>query len=122
MSVTTVGQYKQGEQVQLLGWGSKTGGIYTPGRYRWEVWYKGKKLHSTSVELLKKAGEVTYLNVSPTSVSFDGSGGTRTFYVSTDGDSWSVDYLPDWCSVTKSSTSISAKMRVKSHHGTDGLV
>mgnify|MGYP001637594485 FL=1 len=109
MSVTTVGQYKQGEQVQLLGWGSKTGGIYTPGRYRWEVWYKGKKLHSTSVELLKKAGEVTYLNVSPTSVSFDGSGGTRTFYVSTDGDSWSVDYLPDWCSVTKSSTSFQLK-------------
>lgn len=109
MTITTAGNYKRDDSEQLLGWGSNAGGIYSPGRYRWEVWYKGKKLYSTSVELQKKPGEVTYLTVNPTSVSFGGSGGSRTFYVSTDGDSWSVDYLPNWCSVSKSATSFQLK-------------
>lgn len=38
-------------KVNLDGWGTKNGGYYKPGTYRYELWYEGKKLYSKTFTL-----------------------------------------------------------------------
>lgn len=90
-------------------WGWKTKGNYKPGEYKYEVFKDGKLVYTKNFSLLRKYGETSYLmvdNKTAVSTSFSYSGGSETFYVRTDGDSYAVEYLPSWCSVTnKTSTS-----------------
>lgn len=34
------------QQIELLGWGNKNGGTFSPGKYSFEVWYRGIKVYS----------------------------------------------------------------------------
>lgn len=106
--------------VLLNGWGNKNGGTYTPGQYRYEIWYQNNKLYSTHVTLNRKANEATYLKVdSKTSVSttFDWDGDSETFYVSTDADEWTTWGVPSWCSVENKSSS-SFTLRCQANNST----
>lgn len=38
-------------KVNLKGWGNKDGGTYSPGKYRYELWYEGRKLYSKTFTL-----------------------------------------------------------------------
>lgn len=90
-------------------WGWNTKGNYKPGDYKYEVFKDGKLVYTKNFSILRKYGETGYLtidNKTAVSASFSASGGYETFYVRTDGDSYTVEYLPSWCSVTnKTSTS-----------------
>ena len=102
-----------GENVMnLLGYGSKGGGTYVPGTYRYEVWYNGKKLYAQNFTLAGTPG-ATALTVdrkTALTVSLDEDGGYRSFSVNTDGDSYDVTLLPSWCSVTdKTETAFTIK-------------
>lgn len=44
----------------------------------------------------------TYLVATPQSITISSDGGTKTVEISTDGKSWDISYLPDWCKVSKS--------------------
>ncbi len=62
----------------VSGWGNKNGGAYVPGRYRYEVWYNGYCICSTSFTLYSKSTEASYLTVdNKTAVSstFPATGG-----------------------------------------------
>lgn len=88
--------------VPLSGWGNKSGGAYVPGTYKFEIWYNSNKLYNTTFTLYKKANEASRLTVdSKTAVSshFSKSGGTETFYVSTDASEWTTWGVPSWCSI-----------------------
>lgn len=90
-------------------WGWDTKGNYKAGDYKYEVFKDGKLVYTKSFSLLRKYGETSYLmvdNKTATSASFTYDGGSETFYIRTDGDSYTIDYLPSWCSVSnKTSTS-----------------
>lgn len=90
-------------------WGWSEKGHYKPGDYKYEIFKDGKLVYTKNFSLLRKYGETSYLTVdnkTAVSTSFSYSGGSETFYVRTDGDSYTVEYLPSWCSVTnKTSTS-----------------
>lgn len=90
-------------------WGWNTKGNYKPGDYKYEIFKDGKLIYTKNFSLLRKYGETSYLTVdnkTAVSTSFSYSGGSETFYVKTDGDSYTVNYLPSWCSVSsKTSTS-----------------
>ena len=90
-------------------WGWNTKGNYKPGNYKYEVFKEGKLVYTKNFSLLHKYGETSYLtidNKTAISTSFSYNGGSKMFYVETDGDSYTVDYLPSWCSVSnKTSTS-----------------
>ncbi len=101
-----------GRTQQISGWGTESGGSYTPGSYRIELWYSGNKIYSQSFTLQGSA-EATYLTVdSKTAVSstYSAEGGSEIYYVRTDGPSYEVTLLPSWCSVTDK-TSSSFKIR-----------
>lgn len=102
-----------GNTINLLGWGNDDGGTYPVGTCRYELWYNGNCLFSKQVEINRKPGEASYLKVdNKTSVtkSFSENGGTETFYVSTDGDSWSTWGVPSFCKILeKTSTSFKLK-------------
>lgn len=51
------------------------------------------------------------ISVSPTSLSFLASGGTKQIQVTSDGD-WSVSGLPDWCTLSMSSGSGNATIQL----------
>lgn len=90
----------------VSGWGNKNGGAYVPGRYRYEVWYNGYCICSTSFTLYSKSTEASYLTVdNKTAVSstFPATGGSETFYVSTNGGSWTTWGVPTWCSISSRS-------------------
>lgn len=90
-----------------LGWSTK--GNYKPGNYKYEVFKEGKLIYTKNFSLLRKYGETSYLtidNKTAVSTSFSCNGGSNIYYVETDGDSYTVDYLPSWCSVlNKTNTS-----------------
>ena len=46
--------YPGTNELKLLGWGSKTGGTYSPGSYRYELWYNGNRLWTAYVNLLSR--------------------------------------------------------------------
>lgn len=84
-------------------WGWPSKGNYTSGEYRYEIFKDGKSIYSKNFSLNRKYNETSYLTVnSKTSVStsFSSDGGNRTFFVNTDGDSYTIEYLPSWCTIT----------------------
>ena len=87
----------------LPGWGNSIGSTYKEGVHYFELWLDGEKIYETSFEVEKAPQAATYLTVdSKTSVSttFSSSEVTETYFVKTDGDSWTVENLPSWCEVT----------------------
>lgn len=102
----------QSNSFTLLGWGNNTAGsYYSTGIYRFELWYKGNKLYSTSFEI--KESPVSRLTVdgkTAVNTSFSYNGGTETFYVSTDADTWTTWGVPSWCKI-EDKTSTSFKLR-----------
>ena len=109
-----------GNTINLMGWGNDSGGSYAIGTCRYELWYNGNILYSKTFQVNKKAGETTYLKVdSKTSLTqtFSESGGSVTFYVSTDGDSWDTWGVPSFCSVTNK-TSTSFTLRCDANYST----
>lgn len=93
----------------LPGWGNDNSSVYSVGSQRFELWYNGNCLYSTTVWISRKSGEATYLKVdnkTAVSTSFLAGGSSETFYVSTDADSWTTWGVPSFCTVTdKTSTS-----------------
>ena len=86
----------------LLGFGSETAGTYSCGTYRYEIWYDGNRLYSTTFEIKSRSGTASRLTVdskTAVSTSFSAGGGTETFYVSTDASSWTTWGVPSWCSI-----------------------
>ena len=95
-------------------WGWETKGNYKPGNYTYKLYDEKKKLvYTKSFSIQRKNVAPSYLTVdnnTSASAFFSASGGTKTFYVNTDGNSFQIDYLPDWCSVTsKGSTSFTIR-------------
>lgn len=91
----------------LNGWGNATEGSYTAGDYKCELWYNGNKIYTQNFTLQGPAS-ASYLKVdnkTAVSSSYSADGGTETYYVSTDGPSYEVRLLPDWCSVTNKTSS-----------------
>ena len=43
--------YKNNPVIRLPGWGSKSGDLYTPGTYRFEIWCDGDKLYTTNIDI-----------------------------------------------------------------------
>ena len=66
-----------GMTVALPGWGDDDGGYYPRGTYRWEIWYKGKKLASTYFTVYK--GGVTGSGSGSGDGSFEFYGTTREY-------------------------------------------
>ncbi|NDV57866.1 BACON domain-containing protein [Bacteroides sp. 519] len=88
--------------IALRGWGTKTGGTYRPGDYRYEIWYEGKMLFSKTFTLYKKNNEVTYLkvnNATSVSTTAPSSENTISYSVSTDADKYTLWGIPSWCSL-----------------------
>ena len=103
--------------LDLLGWGNKSGGTYPAGLYKFELWCEGNLLFSKEFAIKGKPGEVSYLKVdnkTAASTTFTANGGTETFYISTDSDSWTTWGIPTWCSV-EDKTSNSFKLKCESN-------
>lgn len=103
--------------LDLLGWGNKSGGTYPAGLYKFELWCEGNLLFSKEFAIKGKPGEVSYLKVdnkTAVSTTFTANGGTETFYISTDSDSWTTWGIPTWCSV-EDKTSNSFKLKCESN-------
>ena len=43
----------------LTGWGNKKGGVYSPGEYKFEIWYNGTKLYTTSFTVYERENALT---------------------------------------------------------------
>ena len=54
-----------GNELSLIGWGNKDGGTYSPGTYRFELWYDGNLLKSATFRIESDPTEktVTYKEV-----------------------------------------------------------
>lgn len=103
--------------LDLLGWGNKGGGTYPAGLYKYELWCDGNLLFSKEFVIKGKPGEVSYLKVdnkTAVSTTFTANGGSETFYISTDSDSWTTWGIPTWCSV-EDKTSNSFKLKCESN-------
>ena len=88
--------------LDLVGWGNKDGGTFPAGLYKYELWCDDNLLFSKEFVIKGKSGEVSYLKVdnkTAVSTTFTANGGTETFYISTDSDSWTTWGIPTWCSV-----------------------
>lgn len=96
------------QEQQLSGWGTANGGYYSPGIYKIELWYKGTMIFSRDFTLsgTKKATTLTVDRKTALSVSLDANGGYYSFAVSTDGDSYDVDLLPSWCSLSSKTKTV----------------
>ena len=103
--------------INLKGWGSVSGGVYPVGVHRFEIWSEGKKLYSTTFEIKgdssssssssgsTRASRLTVDNKTLVNATFSSSGGSETFYVSTDASSWTTWGIPTWCSVVEKTSS-----------------
>ena len=103
--------------LDLLGWGNKDGGTYPAGLYKYELWCDGNLLFAKEFVIKGKPGEVSYLKVdnkTAVSTTFSANGGTETFYISTDSDSWTTWGIPTWCTV-EDKTSDSFKLKCESN-------
>lgn len=103
----------------LNGWGSESGGSFPSGVTKVEYWLDGEKIYETRVTVKKKEGTATFLTVdskTAVSTSFSATGGTETFYVKTDADSWETWGIPLWCEI-KSKTSSSFTLSCKPNSG-----
>ena len=59
------------------------------------------------------ANRPSYINVSPTSISFSEKQESKTLTVSTNAQSWAVTSKPDWCTVTnKTATTITINVSI----------
>lgn len=88
-------------------WGWNTIGNYKAGNYTYELFYNGKSIFKKDYTLYRKQGETSYLTVdnkTATSSHFSSSGGSETFTVKTDGDSYEVKLLPSWCTLTSTAS------------------
>lgn len=88
-------------------WGWSSIGNYKPDDYTYEIFYNGKSIYKKIFTLYKKPGETGYLTVNnktAVSSSFSSSGGSEIFTVRTDGNSYEVNLLPSWCTVTSKSS------------------
>jgi hypothetical protein len=59
-----------------------------------------------TISIYQNAAETT-LTATPTSLTFTASGGSSSVNVYTNGDTWSVQGMPSWCTASKYSTSVS---------------
>lgn len=94
-------------KTQTHNWGWSSIGNYKPDNYTYELFYNGKSIYKKTFTLYKKPGETGYLTVdnkTAVSSSFSSSGGSETFTVRTDGNSYEVNLLPSWCTVTSKSS------------------
>lgn len=88
-------------------WGWNTIGNHKAGNYIYELFYNGKSIFKKDCTLYRKQGETSYLTVdnkTATSSHFSSSGGSETFTVKTDGDSYEVKLLPSWCTLTSTAS------------------
>jgi tetratricopeptide (TPR) repeat protein len=97
-SVRTEGK-ESNKTVELGCFGWKTAGNFKSGTYTYEVWCDGERLYRATFTL-RGATRLTINSKTAVSASFPATGGTETFSVSTDGDSWRTTSLPSWCSLT----------------------
>lgn len=94
--------------------GNNEKSLYTTGTYRFELWYKGNKLYSTSFDI-SQSGSIkplqddnNYLyvnNETSLSTTFSAEGGTKAFSVSSDKFAWTAGDVPSWCSIENMTTS-----------------
>lgn len=101
-------------------WGWNNAGNYKADNYTYELYYNGKSVYKKIFTLYRKQGETGYLTVdnkNTTSSHFSSSGGSESFTVQTDGDSYEVRLLPSWCTVT-SKTSGSFTIRCEANTST----
>lgn len=76
--------------LELPGWGSKDGGSYHKGTYRWELWYKNKKLISTSFYINERSVSNTG------SGDFEFYGTTRTYTDNAKALSYITTTIKEW--------------------------
>ncbi len=111
---------KKGINTLLLnGWGSNNGSLYTAGQYIYQIWLDGSKLYDTTFNVKEDESSTTLTVDGKTAVStsFDTFGGTETFYIKTNSDSWDTWGVPSWCEI-KNKTATSFTLYCNSNSGT----
>lgn len=86
----------------LSGWGNASRSSYGEGVGIYQIWFGENKIYQGNYEIKKKKGAASYLTVdskTELSTTFGKVGGTETFYVKTDGESWVTWGVPSWCKV-----------------------
>lgn len=89
-------------QATLSGWGNSSQSSYDEGVGVCQIWLGENKIYQGNYEIKKKKGTASFLTVdskTELSTTFGKAGGTETFYVKTDGESWVTWGLPTWCKV-----------------------
>ena len=74
----------------LPGWGNNDGGSYVKGTYRWELWYKGKKLFSTSFYVNERTVTTSDLG------DFEFYGTTRSYTDNAKALSYITTTIKEW--------------------------
>lgn len=102
-TLTSTVKIKPGKnQVSLTGWGNSSQSTYEEGVGIFQIWFGENKIYQGNYEIKKKKGIASFLTVdskTELSTTFGVGGGTETFYVKTDGDSWVTWGVPTWCKV-----------------------
>lgn len=102
-TLTSTVKIKPGKnQVSLTGWGNSSQSTYEEGVGIFQIWFGENKIYQGNYEIKKKKGITSFLTVdskTELSTTFGVGGGTETFYVKTDGDSWVTWGVPTWCKV-----------------------
>ncbi|GEM_PF-3997506 len=86
--------------IDILSWGDDSQRMYYPGIWKLELWYNNQNIYQSSVNLLKKPHEATYLTVNNEKglyLNLDAAGGNIDFNVDTDANVWRLKNLPKWC-------------------------
>lgn len=74
------------------GWGTASGGTYDPGTYRWELWYKGKRLISREFTLHARSTS----SPSPSTSGFSIEGTSRDYTDNADALPYITQTLKEW--------------------------
>ena len=102
-TLTSTVKIKPGKnQVSLTGWGNSSQSTYEEGVGIFQIWFGENKIYQGNYEIKKKKGITSFLTVdskTELSTTFGVGGGTETFYVKTDGDTWVTWGVPTWCKV-----------------------
>ncbi|MCM1177020.1 MAG: hypothetical protein NC308_00835 [Clostridium sp.] len=109
------------QYLYLSGWGNKSGGAYVAGTHTFQLWYNGRMIYQQNFTLKgpKGASYLTINNKTSVSHSFPSSGGTETFYISTDSDGWQTWGVPSFCEIIdKTSTSFTLRCNSNSNSST----
>ncbi len=83
------------QTLALPGWGSDDGGYYEKGIWRWEIWFNGRKLGSTSFSVYSGGTGVTPSNSSGTS-GFEFYGTTRSYTDEAKALSYITTTIKEW--------------------------